>query len=266
MTAGSQDFKTYAGDAAVPVFTVEDAAGAPLDISQATQISWTARRTADAAPTLNKTKTGGPGGITFVTDGTDGKFQVALAAADTAALTGYYLHVAVVTDAFNSPSTVATGRMSVGVAPVWTYSGDPTTTPKDAVRFLVGDTVEADPQVMDPEITFALTQRASPYGAAAVICRALAARLAREADTVDKDIRTTLSQRSKAYLMMASDYEMQASFRSGASPYAGGISIADRSRQIGNTDRVQPNFNIGMTDNYIPDGIVGNEDLNSNND
>lgn len=261
MTAGSQDFKIYAGDAAIPVFTVENGAGTPIDISQSSEISWVARRAADSAPIVTKLKT--TGGITFVTDGTDGKFQVVLAKADTTDLTGFYLHQAVVTDAFDQPSTVATGRISVGVAPVWTYSGDPNSTPKDAVRFLVGDTVETDQQVMDPEIAFALSQRRSPYGAASIVCRSLASKLAREADTVDKDIRTTLSQRSKAYMLMAADYDTQASVRGGGVPYAGGISIADRSAQIANTDRVQPQYNIGMQDNYIPDGIVGNEDLNS---
>lgn len=149
----------------------------------------------------------------------------------------------------------------------WTYDlSQLATSTLFQTRYLMGDTLSTDKLVQDEEIQFALTQRKSTYGAAATCCRALAARLSREADTVDKDLRDAISQRARAFMAMANDYESQAQFRSGAVPYAGGISISDRSQQIGNTDRVQPQFNIGMQDNYVPDGIVGNEDLNSNND
>ena len=32
----------------------------------------------------------------------------------------------------------------------------------------------------------------------------------------------------------------------------GGISLADKAAQVANTDRVTPQFSIGMEDNYIP--------------
>lgn len=50
----------------------------------------------------------------------------------------------------------------------WTYSGDPATTPGDAVRFLVGDTNTARQELQDEEIAWLLTQEAAnPLRAAA---------------------------------------------------------------------------------------------------
>ncbi|MGH7490132.1 MAG: hypothetical protein ACREMY_31675, partial [bacterium] len=93
----------------------------------------------------------------------------------------------------------------------------------------------------------------------AMMCRSLASRLSREADTVDRELRTSYSQRANNYMRMAAAYEMQASARSGAKPYAGGISIADKKLDENNPDRVPPQFNIGMQDSLLPVAPVGNE-------
>lgn len=93
----------------------------------------------------------------------------------------------------------------------WTYDHAAiATSDLNKVRFLVGDTVQAAAQQQDEEITFALTERGTVYGAAAMCCRALAAKYAREADVSDRDLRTSLSQRSTAYRKMADEYEAQA--------------------------------------------------------
>lgn len=127
------------------------------------------------------------------------------------------------------------------------------------VRYLVGDTVLADPLVQDEEINFALSQRPSIYGAAAMVCRSLSANLSREADTVDKDLRTTLSARATAFARRAQDYETRAITRGGAMPYAGGISISDKVLNEQDPDRVQPQFTVSMDDNYLPVGPAPNE-------
>lgn len=142
----------------------------------------------------------------------------------------------------------------------WTYTPSLlSTSPLMQVRLLMGDTIPSGQQVQDEEINFALTQRPSIYGAAAMMCRALSTRLSREADTVDKDLRTTLSARASAYARRANEYEVQATFRSGAKPYAGGLSIADKIQNELDTDRVPPQFGISMDDNYLPVAPVGNE-------
>jgi hypothetical protein len=142
----------------------------------------------------------------------------------------------------------------------WTYdSSQLESSTLMQVRYLVGDTKQTDQQVQDEEINFALSQRASIYGAAAIVCRSLASQLSREADTVDKDLRTVLSARAKAYSARASEYETKAVVRGGGMPYAGGISIADKIANEQDTDRVPPQFTINMDDNYLPVGPVGNE-------
>jgi hypothetical protein len=83
-------------------------------------------------------------------------------------------------------------------------------------RLLIRDTdVSTDPQFQDEEITFMLTERGSIYGAAASLCRILAAKFAKEVDTSDRDIRDSLSQRSASYLRMAKEYEGKAGKSSG---------------------------------------------------
>lgn len=143
----------------------------------------------------------------------------------------------------------------------WTYDASLlATTPLHQVRYLVGDTIQADPQAQDEEINFAISQRSSVYGAAATVCRSLAANFSRLVDTVDKDLRTSYSTKARNYLRMASEFENQAKSRSGFAGYAGGISIADKIQQESDPDRVQPNFSVGMTDNdFLPVPPVGQE-------
>lgn len=256
MTATRMDFVIYQGDGAVQVFTVLDKDGNAVDISSASEITFAARRSLADPVIVTKTKTGGA--ITFVGGGTTGQFQVALGSVDTTPLTGYYLYQCVVTMA-TLPSTTNIGRMQVGLAPAWTYSGNPADSAKDAVRWLLGDVISTDPQVYDPEILYSLNIRFSVYGAAASCARSLAGKLSRLVDTAQGELKTFYGQRAKAYLAMAAQYENQSTARGGATPYAGGISIADKMLQELDSDRVPPQYNIGMTDNWLPVAPSGNE-------
>lgn len=260
MTTTGQDFTIYAGDAANVIFTVTvdgTATGTPVDISSVTQITWSAQRSQGSAAVLTKTKIGGS--ITFVTTGTDGKFQLALANADTTGLTGFYLFLATITDNTGKISTVALGRMDVGVAPVWTYSGDPATSTKDAVRFLIGDILTGDPLLQDAEINYAITLRGTAYGAAAQCLRSLSSQMARQADSTQGELRIGYSSRSRAFAKRAEDYETREAISGGGGAWAGGISLVDKQSRESDTDRVKPQFNLGMTDNSLPVGQGSNE-------
>lgn len=269
MTAVNQDFTIYSGSDDLPRFTVysDTANTTALNISAVTQITFTVQRDLSTAVALTKTKTGGS--ITFVTDGNDGAFQVAISKTDTAALTGYYIYQATITDTGANISVVATGRLNVARAPAWTYSGDPTTSNKDAIRFLIGDTLPNDPQVYDGEISYAYTTRGTVYGAAAMCCRAMATQYSRRVDSVQSDLRTVYSSMAKAYAMRAIEYDARAAIDGAGSAgllYAGGISLVDKQTREDDTDRVKPQFNLGMTDNSIPVGPAGNELPSSNDD
>ncbi|MFZ5852314.1 MAG: hypothetical protein ACOYY2_13100 [Actinomycetota bacterium] len=82
-----------------------------------------------------------------------------------------------------------------------TYSGNPATSEKDAVRFLVGDTDMARARLTDAEITWLLVEAAgNAYQAAAAAAETIAGQYAREA-TVSKsvgDLRLSTSYADKA--------------------------------------------------------------------
>lgn len=261
MTAAiNQDFVTYQGDDVSPIFTVTDASGTAVDISTVSQISWTCQRNLSESVALIKTKTGG--GISFVTNGVDGKFQVLLTAADTTALEGYYLHRATVTDAASQTTSVTVGRMQVGLPPQWNY--DPRINSTDAptiniVRRIVGDVLPGDQQLQDEEIVYAIATYSNVYLAAAECCRWIAAQYARKVDTVQGELHTLYSQQFKNYKAMAADLEIRGMARSGVAAYAGGISKTDKAAQVADQDRVTPQFNIGMFDDLLPVAPVGNE-------
>lgn len=257
----NQDFVTYVGDDVFPIFTVYASdLTTVVDISTAAEIAWQALRNSDSAVAVTKTKTAGQ--IAFVTNGTDGKFQVTVTKTDTAALSGYYRHTATVTDAFGNKTTVEVGFMRVGVKPAWTYDAQSITSSQlYQVRRLIGDVNKDAQQLFDEEINWFLTQRSSVYGAAADACRAISAQYSQKVDvTSPGEIRTAYSNQATAYARRAKELDEVARGRgAGISPFAGGISVTDKVNRQQDTDRVQPAFNIGMTDNLIPVGPAGNE-------
>lgn len=139
----------------------------------------------------------------------------------------------------------------------WTYDGLPGTgstgAKLDAVRFLSGQLSSGDTYlVQDEEISFLLSQDGNIYSAAASIAEHLAGRYGQQADSKKVgDLAITYGQRSKEFATRAAGLRRQAMLRS-LTPYAGGISQADKLVQEQDTDRVQPAFAIGMTD--IPGG------------
>jgi hypothetical protein len=142
----------------------------------------------------------------------------------------------------------------------WTYSVDDlASSAKDQVRLLVGDTLTTDQQLQDEEILYLLTTRSSVYGAAAECCRSLQAKFSRSVDQSAGGTRTMYSQLAKAYGVKAAEFEQKAATSGGNLPYAGGISIADKTAQEQDSDRVSPQFQIGMQDDFLPVPPAGNE-------
>jgi hypothetical protein len=133
----------------------------------------------------------------------------------------------------------------------WTYGGSPSTSTRDAVRFLSGQNSSADDQlVSDGEITYALAQRSSNvYGAAQVVCEVLAAKYASKASEKGiGQLSIVYGDRSRAFALKAKALGMQL-IRQGVSPYVGGISEADKETDQNDTDLVQPSFAVGMDRN-----------------
>lgn len=146
----------------------------------------------------------------------------------------------------------------------WTYDGTLLSTSTAVantmiVRRLVGDVLPGDPQVTDGEINFAISEYANLYLAGAEVSRWIAAQYSRKVDLVQGELKTNYSQQAKAYTARAVDLETRGMASGGLTAYAGGISQADKDNQVNDADRVPPQFVIGMTDDLLPVGPVGNE-------
>lgn len=143
----------------------------------------------------------------------------------------------------------------------WTYDPAALATSKTyQVRRLIGDVLPSDQQMYDEEIAYLITiNPGSIYRAAAECARTIAAQFARKVDIVEQDKRTAYSAQARNYKMMADALDKLANIKSGGIPYAGAVSQMDKLSQVLNGDRVPPQFNIGMQDNLIPVGPVGNE-------
>ena len=142
--------------------------------------------------------------------------------------------------------------MNVISGGTWTYSGNPATDNKDAVRFLIGDTDSTDQQVSDEEILFLLDFEAQDiYDAASQCCSALASTYARLSDKQVGDLRITLSNQSKAYADNAQRLHDRAVHNAAlaSAPFNASQSSAEVQNANDDTDRVPPPFQQGQTDN-----------------
>jgi len=138
-------------------------------------------------------------------------------------------------------------------AQTWTYSGDPSASSLDKIRFLIGDTDPDDRQLADEEILFCVSDRPSIYSAAAMACRTLAAKYARSVTKQVGDLKIDATVRQQHYNDLADEYDAKSgegglSIYALSAPYAGGISVADRDAQSADSDRVDPAFEIGSMD------------------
>lgn len=133
----------------------------------------------------------------------------------------------------------------------WSYDPDQImTSPKDKVRFLVGDVVAAEPLVQDEEIQFALAEHRNIYEAAAAVCDSIAALYSRKVDHTTGEVSTSHSQRAKAYADRAKELRQQAKSKSmaGAAPLAGGITVLGKEAAAKDTNRVKPFFTRNWPD------------------
>lgn len=129
----------------------------------------------------------------------------------------------------------------------WNYSGDPSTSDLDAVRFLIGDTDQTDRLLLDSEINWAISQEGSLYAAAARAANAIAAKFSREADKWVGDLKIVASQRSKQYENLAKSLS-QRGMLSVASASFGGGSVSGKIAEEERSDRLAPSFWRGQFD------------------
>ena len=131
----------------------------------------------------------------------------------------------------------------------WTYSGNPATSPKDTVRFLIGDTDKCDQLLQDDEIVWVLNLYNNTPNNAAIRCvETVMSKFSRLMDESVGQVKLTYSQKVKGYREMLRDLRNRLAMEDMA-PYAGGISITDVNAIASNTDRVRPDFTKHMMEN-----------------
>ena len=143
----------------------------------------------------------------------------------------------------------------------WTYSGNPSASALDAIRFLIGDTDTNDPLISNEEIAWVNSEASGSssgttalYDAAYRSCLFVASKLARLADKSIGDLQVSMSQKAQGYLRQSQELKALAQRHGGVpTPYAGGISISDKDIDEDNSDSVRPYFSTGQFSN-VDDG------------
>ena len=126
-----------------------------------------------------------------------------------------------------------------------TYSGDPEASSLDKVRFLIGDTNMADPQLSDEEILWLISSQGNIYNAAAMACEQIVT-LGRLVDKKVGDFEIRGASRARDLMSRARSLRLRGA--SSAVPYSGGISRSDKQGREQDSDRVRPAFHIGQFD------------------
>lgn len=135
----------------------------------------------------------------------------------------------------------------------WSYSGNPSSSSRDKVRFLIGDTDSTDQLLTDAEVDYTLTVYTDAYLAGAMCSDVLAAKWSRLADKSVGSLSISYSQRQKNMAELAQRLRrMSATLSSTVAPYAGGISVSDKESQEEDDDRTAPAFSVGMHDAVEP--------------
>lgn len=125
------------------------------------------------------------------------------------------------------------------------YSGDPTSSDGDKLRFLLGDTDPNYPVFTDSEVAYLLAQYPDPLVAAIAGCQSLIARYASQVDRSIGALSISAGQRVEHYTALLATLQGQQAMTT-AIPWAGGLSVSGKDAQNSDTDRVQPAFTREM--------------------
>ena len=129
----------------------------------------------------------------------------------------------------------------------WNYSGDPSASDKDAVRFEIGDTDSEDQLMNDEELLFVLGEEGTVLGGAARCCEILSRKFARQADYTLGPQSVRASQRSKAFQQLGETLRSRLiALHSGNGIYVGGV---DKGEDLTDKDLRQPAFKRRLMDN-----------------
>lgn len=136
----------------------------------------------------------------------------------------------------------------------WTYSGDPSKSDLDKIRFVIGDTDLSDKLLNNEEINYIINtygMTLAPYK----VAESIAAKFSRFVDESVGAVKITYSQRVTHYNELAVRLKLDSV--SAAMPYVGGTSKSDKKASEQNADRVKPKFTKDMLENKSDDRLDG---------
>lgn len=131
----------------------------------------------------------------------------------------------------------------------WSYSGTPSASDNDEVRFLSGMTSTTDQTITDEEIAYCVAQASNNAAAAAIVCDYVANKYAQEADIragADGELSIKFSAICENLRKRAG--ELRILSIGYISPWSAAISVAEKESFEEDTDRVEPSFKRGQFD------------------
>lgn len=135
------------------------------------------------------------------------------------------------------------------------YSGDPASSAKDAVRFHIGDTDSTNEYFSDAEINYMLTNNNNyVFQTAYQACYQLIAKFSRYANERVGQVSVDFSNLSKQFADLASELKQQMYKDGEPEIIAGGIELTDKETNSTDTELVAPKFTKDMEENnsYLP--------------
>ena len=132
----------------------------------------------------------------------------------------------------------------------FTYSGNPTSNPRDAVRYMIGDVTKDDAMISDSEIDFELFQEPQIFVAAANCCDVIAIKLARKTNRQSKTMDLSRGQTGGLHELWI---QRAAAIRARVASHVGPIFASDQIT-LDILGECYPHiFTVGMDDNnFIP--------------
>lgn len=130
----------------------------------------------------------------------------------------------------------------------WTYSGNPSASDLDAIRFMIGDTDTTDQLLQDAEVNYMITLHGMGNSAASECCRAIAAKFARLMNRSIGGLSADFSAKYVQYLELAESI-LRADGVLPVGLYASGWSISAKEAIELDTDRESTFARKGDMDN-----------------
>jgi hypothetical protein len=236
--------------------TLTDADGNAVPLPSGTTVRFR-MYTTPASPTSSPTfKVDQPA---VITDAVNGRVSYAWSGTDTNTSGEYFAHWYVTfpdtrKETFPNRDSLVVEVMEPGDLG-YTYSGDPTNSEVDQVRFLIGDIGPTDWLLSDDEIRFLLTLDDDPVIVAAMAAEGIGSRYAGKGSKTVGDLSIDFTQKAKGYYDLAAALRDRANSAQTNPPmaYAGGWNLLDKESHAEDGSQY---FKVGMHDSEFVDPLL----------